>query len=185
MAKTFRYMNHEETQVEGVLETEQDRHGYMPPPSAKFPFKWTIGMSPSNQDFDQLFPNAVTRVDPVSNTVVLVEHGEPAFPIAKYEAPPEPVPMFISDRQFFWGLYKKTMITKDQAMAAIKQGTTPPLIVKILAGIPNMSDRDDTEALIMGAKEIQRNNKATADFGHAVGMDDAAIDDFFRYCNTL
>lgn len=181
MGKHFTYTNPEQTQVRVDLDTPDDRHGHFTGPVQGV----GIGMAPGNKEFDELFPDAVTRVDETTRSLVLVDHGEPAFPIVAYEAPPEPVPSFISDRQFFWGLYKKTMITKDQAMAAIKQGTTPPLIVKILAGIKNLSDRDDTEALIMGAKEIQRANKATSDFGHAVGMDDAAIDDFFRYCSTL
>lgn len=69
-------------------------------------------------------------------------------------------------------------------MAAIKAGTTPPLVVSILAGIPGEA-RDDAEALIMGAMDIERANPSTQLFGGAVGMTQEEIDLFFAFAITL
>lgn len=107
-------------------------------------------------------------------------------PVDTLKLLPDPgtIPAKISSRQFFWALYKRKFINKEEAMAAIKAGTTPPLVVSILAGIPGEA-RDDAEALIMGAMDIERANPSTQLFGGAVGMTQEEIDLFFAFAITL
>ena len=98
--------------------------------------------------------------------------------------PPAPVPASISDRQFFQGLALQTIITQDEALAAVKTGDLPPLIAAYVAELPD-AEKFSAEMLLSGATVFERAHPFTARFGLAMGWTDVQLDDFWRFCGAL
>lgn len=77
------------------------------------------------------------------------------------DAPPPPAPTLadlpvISDRQFFHALALPpfSVITKTEALAAVKTGDLPAALAAIVASIPDETERFNAEMLLSGSKEF-------------------------------
>ena len=98
--------------------------------------------------------------------------------------PPAPVPASISDRQFFQGLALQSVITQEEALAAVKTGELPALIAAYVAELPD-AEKFSAQMLLSGATVFERAHPFTARFGLAMGWTDAQLDDFWRFCAAL
>lgn len=96
-------------------------------------------------------------------------------------APPAPVPETITDRQFAHGLWKRGTWTFNEALAFVTVGTIPASLQTLLDGLPD-SSRQDVTLLICGNKDFHRHHPATEALMRLFGMNDAAGDDFWRFC---
>jgi hypothetical protein len=104
------------------------------------------------------------------------------------ETPPTPPPVTpeeISHRQFFHGLALQGVITKDEALAAVKTGTMPALIESFINAITDPNARFNAEILLSGATVFKRSHPLTAQFGAAQGWSSDQIDAFWRACAAL
>lgn len=95
------------------------------------------------------------------------------------------IPQVISDRQFFHMLAKTGMITKEEALAAVKTGTIPSSMTAILNSVPDPEARFDAEMLLSGAIEFRRDHPLTVMIGMSQGKTPEEIDDFFRVAAQL
>lgn len=105
--------------------------------------------------------------------------------IAAYVATPPSVPEIISDRQFFHGLAATAVITKQEALDAVKTGTIPAALQAFVDGIQDADAKFSAEMLLSGAVEFHRSHPLVAQVGAAQGKTDAEIDDFWRMCAAL
>jgi hypothetical protein len=101
-----------------------------------------------------------------------------------YEPPPAPVPDTISDRQFFQQLAIAGVITKAEALAAVKTGDIPAALEKFIAPLPD-DQRFNAEMLLSGATLFQRAHPLTDAIAAAQGMTPEQVDDFFRAAAAL
>ncbi len=103
-----------------------------------------------------------------------------------YEPPVvvEPVPETISDRQFFQQLAIAGVITKAEALAAVKTGDIPAALEKFIAPLPD-DQKFNAEMLLSGATIFARAHPLTEAIGAAQGMTPAQVDDFFRAAAAL
>lgn len=98
---------------------------------------------------------------------------------------PPPVPEVISTRQFFYQAYLDGRIPKDELLGALKTGDIPTTIqTAISAGLPQEM-QEPAEIFLIGAVEFRRDHPVTSLIGAALGMDAAAIDEFWRKAATL
>jgi len=110
-------------------------------------------------------------------------------PIATY-VPPEPIippiviPSTISDRQFFQQLAIQNIITKDDALNAVKTGFIPTALQSIIDPMPE-DEKFAAEMLLSGATIFQRNHPLTNAIGQTYGMTSEQIDEFFINANKL
>ena len=99
--------------------------------------------------------------------------------------PPEPVPSFISDRQFFQQLAIEGTITNSEALAAVRTGEIPSVLAIIISGIEDESSKFAAEMMLSGATQIERNHPLTSTIAFATGRSEADIDNFFREASLL
>jgi hypothetical protein len=100
-------------------------------------------------------------------------------------APPPPaIPDSISDRQFAHGLWKRGIITVEEAKAFVMVGQMPVALAALVATLP-ADVRDDAEILISGATVFARNHPFTEILASAFGWSSADTDDFWRYAASL
>lgn len=92
--------------------------------------------------------------------------------------PPPVIPDRISDRQFFQTLADRDMITQAEALAAVKTGEIPPVMVAILDGMPT-ENRFSAEMLLSGATEFKRSHPLVEAFGAAMSWSAADVDEFW------
>lgn len=100
--------------------------------------------------------------------------------IAAHDPSKTVVPTIISDRQFFQALAFKGEISEQDALAAVKNGTLPPLLRDLLAGITDSQEHFTIEMLLSGATQFERGHVLVARIGHVLGWTDAQIDDLWR-----
>jgi hypothetical protein len=110
------------------------------------------------------------------------EFGEiaPADP-----APPPPVPDEISDRQFFQQLAAAGIITKSEALAAVRTGDLPASMVEMLASIEDDDQRFAAEIILSGATQFRRDHGLVGFFAGAMGWTSEQVDDLFRAAAAL
>lgn len=101
-----------------------------------------------------------------------------------YIAPPAPVPATISDRQFFQQLAVAGVITKAEALAAVKTGDVPGALSKFVSAMP-ADQKFSAEMLLSGATIFARNHPLTDAIAAAQGMKPEQVDDFFRAAAAL
>lgn len=104
--------------------------------------------------------------------------------------PPEPVVLAdISDRQFFHALSKPPyeIITKAEALAAVKVGELPASLQAIVDAIPDAEARYDAEMLLSGAKQFERAHPMVAAIAGAMTPPwaEAEIDAFWTFAASL
>ncbi len=90
----------------------------------------------------------------------------------------------ISRRQFFQGLYKRELITKPEALAAISTGAIPAVMQSLIDQLPEET-RDDAEFLIAGATMFERLNPVAEFIRMLFGWSVEQADDFWRFAATL
>lgn len=103
------------------------------------------------------------------------------------EVPQEPVAEPVADissRQFFQGLYKRELITKQEALAAISTGAIPAVMQSLIDQLPEET-RDDAEFLIAGATMFERLNPVAEFIRMLFGWSAEQADDFWRFAATL
>lgn len=103
------------------------------------------------------------------------------------EVPQEPVAEPVADisrRQFFQGLYKRELITKPEALAAISTGAIPAVMQSLIDQLPEET-RDDAEFLIAGATMFERRNPVAEFIRMLFGWSVEQADDFWRFAATL
>lgn len=103
----------------------------------------------------------------------------------KMDEPPSPVPMEISDRQFFQQAALAGFITEEEALAAVQTGSVPAAMQAIVDGIARMADRFSAQMILSGATTFRRDHPLTSAIGSALGKTDAEIDEFFRAAALL
>lgn len=106
---------------------------------------------------------------------------------------PAPVPETISDRQMYHQLAVcgetvghplYGMVSKPEALAAVKTGELPAALAAFVAGLPE-SYQFDAEMLLSGAVEFRRHHQMTLALGQAFGLSNEQLDDFFRSAHAL
>lgn len=132
-----------------------------------------------------------TAPEGLPSNIVLVEDGDEVLGKRHLngewiEVPEEPVvePIIdISPRQFFQGLYKRELISRPEAVAALR-GTIPPVMQSLMEQLPEDA-RDDAEFLIVGAKVFERANPVAELIRVLFGWTVEQADDFWRFAATL
>lgn len=95
------------------------------------------------------------------------------------------VPRVISDRQFFHALAKMTVISEQEALAAVATGSIPQAMSDIVEAMPVDSERFDAKMFLSGAVEFRRDHPLVAVFGAAMGWTESQIDDLFVFAGSL
>jgi hypothetical protein len=95
-----------------------------------------------------------------------------------------PVPATISDRQFFQQLAADGIITRAEALAAVKTGEIPAALAGIIDALPD-DQKFDAEMLLSGATTFERAHPLSVAIGEARGMTPEEVDDFFRRAAAL
>lgn len=93
--------------------------------------------------------------------------------------PPPLVPQAISDRQFFQQLAVQGLISRQEALDAVRMGYVPPALDSIIKAIANPDARFEAEMLVSGATEFRRDHPVTRQIGAAIGWSEAEVDEFF------
>lgn len=96
----------------------------------------------------------------------------------------EPVPQFISDRQFAQQLAKLGLIANEEALAWVKAGVVPAAFDAFVQSLPE-AQQFDAEMLLSGATQFDRYHQLTETFGAARGMTSEQIDDLWRAASAL
>ena len=104
--------------------------------------------------------------------------------IAPYAPPPPPVPVEISDRQFFQALAIVGLISQADALAAVMTGALPPAFEAFVAALP-AGEQFGARMALSGATIFRRDHPLTAAFGAASGKSPAEIDELFRLAASL
>lgn len=101
--------------------------------------------------------------------------------------PPPPVPDSVSDRQFFQALWKAELITKEEALAAVKTGAIPNAMQDFITLLSNFDPdaAESAEFFLSGATTFERSNYIVPVFGSMYGMTTEQIDDLWRLAATL
>lgn len=94
------------------------------------------------------------------------------------------VPDQISDRQFFQQLAIQNIISKEDALNAVKTGFIPNALQSIIDTMPE-ENKFAAEMLLSGATIFQRNHPLTDAIGQTYGMSPTQIDEFFINANKL
>lgn len=91
----------------------------------------------------------------------------------------------ISDRQFFQKLALDGVITKSEALAAVRTGDIPAAMQAIVDQITDADQRFAAEMLLSGATVFQRGNYLTEAVRTSRGMTSDECDQFFRDAAAL
>lgn len=97
---------------------------------------------------------------------------------------PPPVPVSISDRQFFQQLAVMKLITEDEAEAAVATGTLPASLAELIALLPEQA-RHPARMLLKGATVFERAHEMTDTIAWLYGFDGGQTDDLFRGAAAL
>jgi len=105
--------------------------------------------------------------------------------IAAHDPNKQPLATFIiSRRQFYQASAMHGMITKEEALDAVRHGTIP---AQMQAGIDTLppDEKFAAEMLLSGAGEFERNHPLVEKFAVIMGMTPAQADDIWRFAATL
>ena len=98
----------------------------------------------------------------------LVELDEAGVTALAIPQVPRPAPPAISDRQFAHGLWKRGVVSREEALAFVKTGDIPAPLLALLAGLPE-AEREDAEMIIAGATTYERLHPVTVQLVAAFG----------------
>ncbi|MBK3798650.1 hypothetical protein GAY33_05290 [Azospirillum brasilense] len=99
-------------------------------------------------------------------------------------AVPDPVPASISDRQFFQQLAVDGYISQAEALAAVKTGDVPAILLALIADMPD-DERFAAEMLLSGATTYERAHPLSVAIGEARGLTPEEVNAFFRAAAKL
>lgn len=100
--------------------------------------------------------------------------------------PPAPVvPHLISDRQFFQTLANRSLISKAEALAAVKVGELPAAMLALIGQILDEEAAFAVEMAISGATTFERDHPDTELLAYLYGWDDAALDEIWIEAGNL
>lgn len=102
-----------------------------------------------------------------------------------YVHPPPPTPQQISDRQFFQQAAIASIITQDEAIAAVATGAIPVVLQAIVDGITDADQKFAATMLLSGATVFERNHPLTEAVGASLGWTSEQIDEFFFAADKL
>ena len=85
-----------------------------------------------------------------------------------------PIPTTISRRQFYQQLAIQSVITNDEALAALRTGTTPAALADLIAALPS-DQQFGAEMMVLGA-EFNRTDPLTLALGAAMHWTSDQID---------
>ena len=91
----------------------------------------------------------------------------------------------ISDRQFFQQAAVMGLITRDEALAAVKVGAIPATLQAIVDAIPDADAKFAANMMLSGATVFQRTNALTEQVGMAMGWTSEQLDQFFLAASLL
>lgn len=97
---------------------------------------------------------------------------------------PAPVPMSISDRQFFQQLAIDGLITQAEAIAAVSIGEIPAGMQVLIDQLPNGLKFGAT-MMVSGATEFRRDHDLTETIGQLYDLNPAGIDKLWRDASLL
>lgn len=89
------------------------------------------------------------------------------------------IPQVISDRQFFQQAALENIITKDEALAAVKTGVIPTVLQTFVDSIEDESQNFAAKMLLSGATEFSRYHPLTETIRTHLGWTTEQIDHFF------
>lgn len=113
-----------------------------------------------------------------TDTAILAE-------VARLDALAEnPLPPPISDRQFAHALWKRGIITFDEAKAFVKTGDMPAALAQLVAGLP-AEQREDAEMLIVGSTAFDCAHPLVDAVAAAFGWSTAELHEFWRFAGGL
>lgn len=98
---------------------------------------------------------------------------------------PAPVPVSVSDRQFFHAAAIAQMITQAEALAAVRTGDIPAELQTIVDAIEDDDARFNAQMFLSGAVEFRRDHPLTEAIRIARGMTSEQVDDLFRLAGSL
>lgn len=95
-----------------------------------------------------------------------------------------PVPAVISDRQFYQQLAVVGLITRDEALAAVKVGTVPKTLQTLVDGLP-VDQQFAAEMHVAGGIEFRRNHPLTNALAGGMGWTSGQVDQLWRDAAAL
>ncbi|QCN96675.1 hypothetical protein D3093_15150 (plasmid) [Azospirillum argentinense] len=95
-----------------------------------------------------------------------------------------PVPASISDRQFFQQMAVDGYISQAEALAAVKTGNVPAILLALIADMPS-GERFAAEMLLSGATTYERAHPLSVAIGEARGLTPEEVDAFFQAAAKL
>jgi hypothetical protein len=105
--------------------------------------------------------------------------------IARHDPTKQPLTTrIISDRQFFQALAQLRVITKEEALAAVRTGTIPHAFDDLMQGMDEQA-HFVTQMLLSGATQFERDHSLVPKFGEALGWTNDQIDDLWRMAAAL
>lgn len=97
---------------------------------------------------------------------------------------PPPVPIVISDRQFFEQMAAAGLATEAEAEAAVATGTLPASLAELVALLPEQA-QFKARMLLKGATQFYRQHEMTDTIAWLYGWSETQVDDFFRDAGQL
>lgn len=101
------------------------------------------------------------------------------------EEPSPQVPESISDRQFFQQAAVVSLISKEEALEAVKVGTIPNTLNVIVSSIEDANTRFAAEMVLSGATVFYRTHPLVDQVRIYLGMTNEEIDTFFIDAGNL
>ena len=114
-------------------------------------------------------------------------NNKPTYTYAYFDAPPqESFFSTISDRQFFQALATEpyNMITKEEAIAAVKTGDIPKVMLEVIQNFPD-EQKFSVEMILSGATSFERTSPLVDLFGKSQGLNQEEINQFWYFAQTL
>ncbi len=135
-------------------------------------------------------PAAAVEIDEDQYAELVVNQGFRKFingEVVEYTPPPapEPIPDDISRRQFFQQLAVMDIITKAEALAAMKGGAIPAPLQAIIDALPTEDDQFQAQMLIVGAASFNRLHPLAETVRLAMGWTEQQKHDFWREAYRL
>lgn len=107
------------------------------------------------------------------------EDARQKFLGGEWSAVPEPVPDIISDRQFFQELANRSVISQQEALAAVATGAIPAAMLALISQLPE-EQQFPAQMLVSGATTFRRSHPIAALIGGLCGWTAEQTDDLWR-----
>lgn len=129
------------------------------------------------EDFDlRLYDVDLETKQLVRNSNTLPPPGPPPIP---------PLPLIISDRQFFQQAALEGYITQEDALLAVQTGYIPSPLQAIVDQITIPTEKFNAQMLLSGATSFYREHPLTEMIGATFGMSSEQIDEFWIEAGKL